>query len=49
MSLIHSFHSQRHNFFDILYMANIVLVPRRREATQSAISVPSVSFMPWQR
>jgi mannosylglycoprotein endo-beta-mannosidase len=29
MSLIHSFHSQRHNFFDILDTANIILIPKK--------------------
>lgn len=31
MSLIHAFHSQRHNFFDILNSANIVLIPKKEE------------------
>lgn len=29
MSLIHAFHSGRHNFFDILNTANIVLIPKK--------------------
>jgi hypothetical protein len=35
MSLIHSFHSQRHNFFDILNTTNIVLVPKEGGDTVS--------------
>jgi hypothetical protein len=50
MSLIHAFHSVRHNFFfDILNTANIVLIPKKEGATSSRIFARSVLFTPSQK